>query len=234
MNILFLTNYFGLHGSSIDLLTYTKYLKKMGHKVFFVGGDGYLRSAFEEIADNIYVLQNPKYLPSIKRVLLLKQLINAWNIDVIIGVGKFLILESQIASLIFGKRQPVNIMNFSPRYYHWDIHPGWHLPMVGYLAVNCRFYKDRTISEYKWPEEYIRLLSARYDIPENIRKLPNISNRKKVLFVRRLDFPKYKSVLNTLDQISKWDIWKEWSIEIAGGGSHEGLVRDEIEKIRSI
>jgi len=234
MNILFSANYLGLHGSSIDILMYAKAFEQQGHRIFFIGEDGFLRNRFEELATDIYLLNNRKYYPTLKKVALLVRLMKYWNIDVVIGVGKFLILECQLASLILRSHPPINMMDFSPRKYHWSAHPKWHLPQVGYLIVNCPFYRDFTVSLYRWPIDTIYLFAARYELPDriNIKRAAKI-DKTKVVFVRRLDDPKYKSILKSLDQIDEWGSWTEFSIQIVGGGTHETLVLEEVDKIRS-
>jgi hypothetical protein len=233
MNVLFLTNYFGLHGSSIDLIIFSLHLRDLGHRVFFVGEDGHLKEQFAEVADDLYVCKRRTYLPSLRDVLLLKRLIKRWDIELIIGVGKFLALEGQIANLLYLRKRPISIVNFSPRQYHWESHKKWHIPRVGYLAVNCQYYKEISTSAYKWASGDIHLISARYDIPKEMNRLNNgIHERKNVLMVRRLDSPKYRSVLRSLEQIAAWPIWENWSIRIVGAGTHEELVDEAVKSLR--
>ena len=82
MNILFSANYFGLHGSSIDILMYAKAFEEQGHRIFFIGEDGFLRNRFEALATDIHILKARKYYPTLKKVSLLIRLIKYWNIDV--------------------------------------------------------------------------------------------------------------------------------------------------------
>ena len=75
MNVLFVTNYFGLHGSTISLLSLSSDLKKQGHNVFFIGGDGQLMRQFQDIAKYMVVMKNRNYLPSMKKVALIQRFV---------------------------------------------------------------------------------------------------------------------------------------------------------------
>lgn len=233
MNVLFLTNYYGLHGSSIDLLTYAKRLRESSHGVYFLGVEGVLTEQFALVSSGIHVQKKRDSAPSMRQVGLILRLMAGWRIDVVVGVGKFISLEGQAASLLCRARPPLSIMNFSPRRSHWPRHPKWHIPAVGYLAVNSRYYRETTVSQYRWPEERISLLSARYEIPDELPKVISArATKRRVLLVRRLDHPKYKGVLKSLEQMCGWGIRGGWSIEIAGGGTHEGVVRDSVRSMR--
>ena len=229
MNVLFVTNYFGLHGSAISLLSLSSELKKHGHCIFFMGGDGDLRNRFEDIAENIYVIRNRKALPSLKKILLLYKLIKQNNVDVIIGMGKFIALECQFASLIFKRIQSITMMNFTP----WQKHPQWHIPIVGFLAVICQFYKDRSIELYHWPEHHIHLLSARYTIPDTLKRINYTQqDRKTILIMSRLDVTKYQMVIRSLEQLGEWGILESWSTKVVGGGTHEALIQQKIDEMK--
>lgn len=233
MNVLFVTNYFGLHGSSISLLSLAAGLKKYGHRLYFVAEDGDLRYKFDTIAEDICILRKHRYLPSIRNILLIKKMIDEWHVDIVIGIGKFIIIECQFVSLLFNKKIPISMMNFSPRSYHWQAHPKWHIPKVGFLTVNCQFYKDTSICTYGWPAEYIYLLGARYDVPEKIviKKISQ-TERCKVAFVRRLDKTKYQSIIKCLGQLEEWKVWDRFSVKIVGSGSHEHAVLRKIAEIQ--
>ena len=234
MNILFVTNYFGLHGSSFDLILFAKEFRKIGHNVFFVGGDGFLRERFEDAADDIHVIANRKYYPSVFKIILLRRLIRKWRIDAVIGVGKFIALECQIASLLFTSRMPISMMNFSPRRHHWRTHPKWHIPRTGLMTVNCLYYKDRTVEAYNWSAERIHLLSARYEVPEKIQESSDPKNKKNhVLFIRRMDSPKYLSIIRSLEQLGQWGVWDSWTMRVIGGGTHEDRVKEKIDEIKA-
>ena len=234
MNVLFVTNYFGLHGSTISLLSLSSDLKKQGHNVFFIGGDGQLMRQFQDIAKYMVVMKNRNYLPSMKKVALIQRFVKKYDVDVIIGIGKFIALECQLTSVFLKRIQPITMMNFSPRRFHWQEHPQWHVPKVGFLTVTCLFYKDLSVNLYQWLTQNIYLLSARYAIPDTmVREDISINERKTVLFIRRLDSPKYSLILKSLEQLSRWNIWRSWSIKIVGGGTHEDIVKKKIDEIKN-
>lgn len=232
MNILFLTNYFGLHGSSIDLITFAGGLKMAGHSIYFFGKKGLLQDRFESVADGVELKTSTGFLPSLKNVRHIRSLCKKWEIDVVIGVGKFIALEGQLASLLSLGKMPISMMNFSPRRFHWEKHPRWYIPHLGLLTVNCPYYRDISTANYPWSEDEISIISARYEMPDMLDHKPTSLDQKiNVLFVRRLDHPKYKSIINTLDQLASWGVLSQWRIKVIGGGSHEKQVIDKIEKV---
>jgi hypothetical protein len=233
MNLLFIMNYFGLHGSSMSILALARKLNEKGFNIFFIGCDGYLKDRFSEIAEDIFLEEKYYHLPDITRVILLSKLIIRWNIDFVIGVGRFEALEAQVSSHLILKKPALSYLNFS-RPLHWPIHPQWHLPKVGYITVNAPYYKDQFVWNYQWPSDKIVVLEARYEMPESMMfRSIGLRERVEVLIVRRLDFPKYKSVLKSIDELDAWNMWNQWSLKIIGGGTHEHAVKKEVDKICS-
>ena len=190
-----------------------------------------IKKRFMEVGEDVVEIRNNKYLPSFRTCLLLYRLVKRWSIDIIVGVGRFESLEAQMVSHLVLKKPALSYLNFS-RSFHWTIHPKWHLPKVGYITVNAPYYKDHFVRNYQWPPDKIAVLEARYELPESIKFRPvNSGKRVEVLIVRRLDSPKFKAVLNSIDHLDAWDIWDEWSIKIIGSGTHESYVRRKVDEI---
>ena len=44
------------------------------------------------------------------------------------------------------------------------------MPNIGYMMVNSKYYKDNAIKRYQWNDKNISVLSARYNIPNEVSK----------------------------------------------------------------
>ena len=72
INVLFIINHFGLHGSSISTLALINGLKKEGVKVHIIGENGELLNEFRRITNGLFLVPKSRYHhPTFTRLLLI-------------------------------------------------------------------------------------------------------------------------------------------------------------------